>query len=209
ETVKRGSTVLGIACDQGIVLAAEERPSSKLQDPSFTWKIFEIDEHVGSAISGLSSDARILVDRARIDAQSNRLTYDEPIDVETLSKRIGDIMQLYTQNGGVRPFGVAIIFGGVDKLGPQILQVDPSGAYWKYKAVAIGVGSDTVREILEAEYKTDFQLEDAVTLAVKCLTKVAEGGIVAENVRIVIIPTKTKKFMRLSNEEISKYISKL
>ncbi len=209
ETVKRGSTVLGIACDQGIVLAAEERPSSKLQDTSFTWKIFEIDEHVGAAISGLSSDARILVDRARIDAQSNRLTYDEPIGVETLSKRIGDIMQLYTQNGGVRPFGVAIIFGGVDKLGPQILQVDPSGAYWKYKAVAIGVGSDTVREILEAEYKTDFLLEDAVTLAVKCLAKVAEGGIVAENVRIDIIPTKTKKFMRLSNEEISKYISKL
>ncbi|MCJ7632390.1 archaeal proteasome endopeptidase complex subunit alpha, partial [Candidatus Bathyarchaeota archaeon] len=209
ETVKRGSTVLGIACDQGIVLAAEERPSSKLQDPSFTWKIFEIDEHVGAAISGLSSDARILVDRARIDAQSNRLTYDEPIDIEALSKKTGDIMQLYTQHAGVRPFGVTIIFGGVDKLGPHILQADPSGACWKYKAVAIGVGSDTVREILEAGYKTDFQLEDAVTLAVKCLTKVAEGGIVAENLRIVVIPTETKKFARLSTEDIAKHISKI
>ena len=209
ETVKRGSTVLGIACDQGIVLAAEERPSSKLQDPSFTWKIFEIDEHVGAAISGLSSDARVLIDRARIVAQSNHLTYDEPIDIEALSKKTGDIMQIYTQHAGVRPFGVTMIFGGVDKLGPQILQADPSGAYWKYKAVAIGVGSDTVREILEAEYKTDFQLEDAVTLAVKCLAKVAEGGIVAENVRIVIIPTETKKFTRLSTEKIVKHISKI
>jgi proteasome alpha subunit len=209
ETVKRGSTVLGIACDQGVVLAAEERPSSKLQDTNFTWKIFEIDEHVGAAISGLSSDARVLVDRARIDAQSNRLTYDEPIDIETLSKRIGDIMQLYTQNGGVRPFGVSMIFGGIDKQGPKILQVDPSGAYWKYKAVAVGVGSDAAREVLEAKYSSNCEIEAAVMLAIECLTKVAEGGMVAENVRIVMIPTEKKKFMRLSTEQISKYISKL
>ena len=209
ETVKKGSTVLGIACNGGVVLAAEEKLSSKLQDQSSTWKIFEIDEHVGAAISGLSSDARILVDRARIDAQSNRLTYDEPMDIEVLSKRIGDIMQLYTQNAGVRPFGVTIIFGGVDKQGPQILQVDPSGACWKYKAVATGVGADPVREILEAKYSAECEIEDAVKLAVECLAKVAEGGIVAENVRIVVIPTKTKKFTRLSTEEISKHISKL
>ena len=209
ETVKRGSTVLGIACKQGVVLAAEEKPSSKLQDPSLTWKIFEIDEHAGAAISGLSSDARILVDRARIDAQSNRLMYDEPMDIEALSKRTGDIMQLYTQHAGVRPFGVTIIFGGVDKLGPQILQADPSGACWKYKAVAIGVGSDTVREILESRYSPECQLEEAVMLAVECLAKVSEGGITPENVRIVTVPIKTKRFTRLSTEEISKYVSKL
>jgi len=209
ETVKRGSTVLGIACNEGVVLAAEERPSSKLQDTSLTWKIFEIDEHAGAAISGLSSDARILVDRARIEAQSNRLMYDEPMGIETLSKRAGDLMQLYTQHAGVRPFGVTIIFGGVDKLGPQILQADPSGACWKYKAVAIGVGSDTVREMLEARYKAECRLEDAIMLAVECLAKVAEGGVVPENIRIITIPTKTKKFARLSSEEISKYISKI
>ncbi|MCJ7608995.1 proteasome subunit alpha, partial [Candidatus Bathyarchaeota archaeon] len=100
ETVKRGSTVLGIACNEGVVLAAEEKPNSKLQDQSFTWKIFAIDEHAGAAISGLSSDARVLVDRARVYAQSNRIMYDEPIDIEALSKRIGDIMQMYTQHAG-------------------------------------------------------------------------------------------------------------
>ena len=209
ETVKRGSTVLGIACGEGVVLAAEERPSSKLQDPGFTWKIFEIDTHAGAAISGLSSDARILIDRARLDAQSNRLMYDEPMDIEALSKRIGDIMQLYTQHAGVRPFGVTMIFGGVDKLGPQLLQADPSGACWKYKAVAIGIGSEAVKEILEKEYDADCHLEDAVTLAVKCLSKVAEGGIIAENVRIVTIPTKTKAFTRLSADEISGHISRI
>ena len=94
ETVRRGSTVLGITCPEGVVLAAEERTTTKLQDRNFLWKLFKIDDHIGVAISGLSSDARILVDQARIFAQSNRLTYDEPVDVETLSKRVGDIMQV-------------------------------------------------------------------------------------------------------------------
>jgi proteasome alpha subunit len=206
ETVKRGSTVLGIACNEGVVLAAEEKPNSKLQDQSFTWKIFEIDEHVGAAISGLSSDARILIDQARVYAQSNRLTYDESIDVEALSGKIGDIMQLYTQNAGVRPFGVTLIFGGVDKTGPVVIQADPSGACWKYKAVSVGVGAEPVREILESKYSADCRIDDAVELAVECLAKVAEGGIQAENVRIVTISTATKKLARLTTEEISKHV---
>ena len=209
ETVKRGSTVLGIACNEGVVLAAEEKPNSKLQDQSFTWKIFEIDEHIGAAISGLSSDARILIDQARVYAQSNRIMYDEPIDIEALSKRIGDIMQMYTQHAGVRPFGVTLIFGGVDKTGPVVIQADPSGACWKYKAIATGSGTDAARDILEGKYKAECLLEDAVMLAVECLAKVAEGGIQAENLRIVTVPMKTKRLERLSTEEIDNYVSKL
>lgn len=208
ETVKRGSTVLGIACSGGVVLAAEERPTSKLQDPNFMWKIFQIDDHIGAAISGLSSDARILVDQARIHAQSNKLTYDEPIDIEVLSKRVGDTEQLYTQHGGVRPFGVSIIFGGVDKSGGKVMQTDPSGACWGYKAVAIGAGGDTVREVLEAKYTDDMTLEQAIVLAVECFAKVIEGKIEPQKMKIVIIPIDTKKFTRISNEDIAGYIAK-
>ena len=206
ETVKRGATVLGIACDGGVVLAAEERPSSRLQDPNFASKIFEVDEHVGAAIAGLSSDARVLLSRARIQAQSNRLTYDEPIDVDALTRGIGDTMQLYTQNGGVRPFGLSIIFAGVDKRGPQVLQVDPSGAYWKYKAVAIGAGSDAVREILEKEYRTGLKIEEATDIAVRSLYKTAEAGITAENIKVAKIDVHTKSFQLVPPEDIKKTI---
>lgn len=89
ETVKRGATVLGISCKGGVVLAAEERAASVLQDPEFMWKIFQIDEHIGVAVAGLSCDAHTLVDQARVYSQSNRLMYDEPIDVEMLTRRIG------------------------------------------------------------------------------------------------------------------------
>lgn len=209
ETVKRGSTVLGIACQEGVVLAAEERPTTKLQDPNFTWKIFQIDEHIGASISGLSSDARILIDQARIHAQSNRLMYDEAIDVDALSKRVGDVKQLYTQHAGVRPFGVSIIFGGVDISGSKILQTDPSGACWAYKAVAIGSGSDTVREILETKYRDDLSLNQAISLAIECFSKVIEEKLDSQKIKIATIPTKTKKFARLSDEEITAYIKKL
>jgi proteasome alpha subunit len=208
ETVKRGSTVLGIASSEGTVLAAEERSSTKLQDRTFMWKIFKIDEHVGAAISGLSSDARILVDQARIYAQSNRLTYDEAIDVETLSKRVGNIKQLYTQHAGVRPFGVSIIFGGVDSTGPKIFQTDPSGSCWGYKAYSVGAGGDAVRDILENKYKENLTLEQAISLATECLTNVIEGEADSKKIKIAVIPIDTKKFRMLSEGEVDGYINR-
>lgn len=208
ETVRKGSTVLGIVCPEGAVLAAEEKPMSKLQDPNFTWKIFQIDEHMGVAIAGLSSDARILIDQARVHAQSNRLMYDEPIDVEVLAKRIGDIMQLYTQHAGVRPFGVSIIFVGVDKTGSRLFQTDPGGNYFGFKATVIGAGAKITKDFLEAEYRDDLKLDDAIVLAIQCLTKVTEGKIDPTKVRVVVIPADTKKFRRLANDELEKYIKR-
>lgn len=209
ETVKRGATVLGIGSPEAVVLAAEERATSKLQDPTFMWKIFQIDEHVGAAVAGLSCDAHILVDQARIYAQSNRLLYDEPIDVEILTRRIGEIKQLYTQHAGVRPFGISILFGGIDRKGSRIFWTDPSGAYLAYKAWAIGAGGDAANEILEAEYKDSITQDESVTLALKCMSKVLEDKIDAQKIRIALIPSETKKFVKLTPADVDKYIKRL
>jgi proteasome alpha subunit len=209
ETVKRGATVLGIASPEGVVLAAEERATSKLQDPTFMWKIFQIDEHVGAAVAGLSCDAHVLIDQARIYAQSNRLLYDEPIDVEILTRRIGEIKQLYTQHAGVRPFGISILFGGIDRKGSRIFWTDPSGAYLAYKAWAIGAGGDAANEILEAEYKDSITLDDSVVLALKCMSKVLEDKIDAQKIRIALISSATKKFTKLAPSDVDKYLKKL
>jgi proteasome alpha subunit len=209
ETVKRGATVLGIACPGGVVLAAEERATSKLQDPTFMWKIFQIDEHLGAAVAGLSCDAHILVDQARVYAQSNRLLYDEPIDVEILTRRIGEIKQLYTQHAGVRPFGISILFGGLDRKGSRLFWTDPSGAFLAYKAWAIGAGGDTANEILEADYKESMSLDDAVTLALKCMSKVLEDKLDAQKIRIATVSAATKQFTKMSQEEVDKYIKRL
>jgi proteasome alpha subunit len=206
ELVNRGATILGIECSEGVVLGAEETVETSLEDSEGSWKIFKIDDHVAAGIVGLSSDARILIDQARIYAQSNKLTYDEPIDLEVITKRICDIKQLYTQHAGVRPFGVSLIFGGVDKTGNRLFGTHASGAYRGYKATAMGAGRETVLNILKEEYREDMNLEDAVTLAVKCLTKALEARQLAPRIKIAVIPSATKKMKMLSDEKIEGYI---
>ena len=205
ETVNRGATIVGIACSEGVVLGAEEKIETQLQDTDFTWKLYAVDDHLGAAVVGLGSDARILIDQARIYAQSNRLMYDEPIDVEIMTKRVGDIKQLYTQHAGVRPFGVSIIFGGVDKTGSRVFSTDPSGSYRGYKAVAVGIGRETVEGILKEEYRENLSLDEAVKLAVKCLTRALEARGEPKRIKISVIPSETKKLRALSEKEIENY----
>jgi len=208
ELVNRGATILGIQCSEGVVLGAEETVEP-LEETGYSWKIFRVDEHIGAAIVGLSSDARVLIDQARIYAQSNRLTYDEPIDVEVVTKRICDIKQLYTQHAGVRPFGVSMIFGGVDKTGNRLLGTHPSGTYRGYKATAIGAGRETVLSILKEEYREEMKIEESVKLAIKCLTKALEARQLPPRIKIVVIPSATQKMGMLSDDEINAYFKEL
>jgi proteasome alpha subunit len=208
ELVNRGATILALRCAGGVVLGAEET-IDPLEESEYSWKIFKIDDHVGTAIVGLSSDARILIDQARIQAQSNKLTYDEPIDTEVVTKRICDIKQLYTQHAGVRPFGVSMIFAGVDKTGPRVFGTHPSGTYRGYKARAEGAGRETVFNILKEEYKEDMELENVTKLAVKCLTKALEARQLPPRIKVAVTPLETKKMTILADEEVEGIMKQL
>ncbi|BAJ51426.1 proteasome alpha subunit [Candidatus Caldarchaeum subterraneum] len=208
ETVRSGSTALSITCREGVVLAVEERMHTKLQNPDFSWKIFQIDEHIGAAAAGLNSDARVLVDNARVYAQTLRLSYDEEPLVEAVARRVGDIMQLYTQHAGVRPFGTALLIGGVDKTGPRLFYAEPSGLILEYNAWAIGRGADKVREIFETSYKVDMSLDNAVELGLSALVdsvdKIEEGW----TVRLVTIPVSTRKYSMKPQPELNTLLEK-
>ncbi len=208
ELVNRGATILGIRGSEGAVLGAEETVDP-LEETGFSWKIFKLDNHVAAAIVGLSSDARVLIDQARIYAQSNKLTYDEPIDVEVVTKRICDIKQLYTQHAGVRPFGVSMVFGGVDKTGSNVFGTHPSGTYRGYKARAEGAGRETVNKILREEYREEVKLEDTVKLAVKCLAKALEARQLPPRIKIAVISSATKKMEMLQEDRIGEFLKEL
>ena len=209
EAVKRGLTALAVKVEEGVVLAAEKLARSKLVEEISIEKIFQIDEHIGAAASGLIADARILIDLARIEAQINRLRYDEPISVQTLAKRIGDIKQLYTQHGGVRPFGARLLIAGVGPDSSHLFETDPSGVVAAYKAHAIGGGAPTAIEVLEREYDEKASLERARVLALKALRTAVEGALTPERVEMAVVETKTRKFRSLTSEEIAKYMQKL
>jgi proteasome alpha subunit len=208
ELVNRGATIMGIQSAEGVVLGSEEN-IEPLEEAEYSWKIFKVDDHIGAAIVGLSSDARVLIDQARIYAQSNKLTYDEPIDVEVVTKRICDIQQMYTQHAGVRPFGVSLVFGGVDKTGAHVFGTHPSGTYRGYKATALGAGRETVLAILKDEYRENLSLEENTKLTIKCLVKALEARQLPPRIKIAVIPTATKQLQMLTDEKIESYIKEL
>jgi proteasome alpha subunit len=206
ELVKKGAPIVGVTSKEGVVLAANETPDSPLEDPIYFRKIFQLDSHVGTAIAGLSSDARVLINQARVFCQSNRLLYDEPVDLEALTRRIGDISQVYTQHAGVRPFGVSMIIAGVDGTGCKILTTDPSGSYRGYKATAIGRKGDDANKLLEEVYTSDLSLEDAINLAVRAVSVASDAEVSSKIVKVAVIPKSTRTFKRLTEEEVGEFL---
>ena len=132
-----------------------------------------------------------------------------PIPVEILTKKIGDLKQLYTQHAGVRPFGVSLLIAGVDEYGPHLYVTDPSGTYWGYKATAIGAGASSAMEVLEKEYKDDLNIDSAILLALKSLKKAMGSEFDSKKVEVAVALMKTKRFEKLSPEEVEKYLQKL
>ena len=205
EAVKRGTTSLGIVFDGGIVLAAI-RPLAELAIAnSGSDKVHQIDDNLGAAISGFLADGRVLVDIGRMKAQVYRLTYDEQLNVVGAVKEISDRMQMFTQYGGVRPFGVALLLGGFDEKGAQLYEIDPSSAYYSWKAQAIGRGSTEALKILRKGWKEKLSEEDAIRLAMTAL-KAGEKGLKANEVELAVITPKT--FKKWAGEEGIKFLKK-
>ena len=203
ETVKRGTIAIGVQTKEGVIIAVEER-TRDLQVPNITQKIFQIDDHIGAAAAGYIPDARVQIDNARFFSQSNKLTYDEPVEVETVAKHLADQSHQFTQYSGVRPFGVALIIAGIDRKGTKVFVTDPSGTYVNFAAVAIGGNSDEVTGFLEKNYKNDMLLNDAASLAVAAINlKSDEKGI--KHIKMSRVRSDTKLLESVSSGELEKY----
>jgi len=208
EAVKRGTTAVGVKFKDGVVLAIDKRIASKLVDAASIEKIFQIDEHIGCATSGLVADARVLVDRARIEAQINRLYYDEKISVESLVKKICDFKQTYTQYGGVRPFGTALLVAGVDDVDIHLFETDPSGALMAYRAGAIGEGRNNALTLFESKYKDGMDMDNAVTLSVEALSQSTEEELTSKTVEVGVVK-RDENFRKLPPDDVQKYLNNI
>jgi proteasome alpha subunit len=208
EAVKKGTTTIGLKFKDGAILVVDKRVSSKLVEPESIEKIYDIDDYIGCATSGLVADARVLVDEARKDAQVHKVNFGENISVEMLVKKVCDYKQQFTQYGGARPFGTSLLMAGIDDLGVHLFETDPSGALVAYKATCIGSGRPVVMDMLEKDFKDKMSYDSALKLGLKALGAAIEGTPAADSVEVGIVE-KDKKFRRLSEEEISKVIAKL
>lgn len=201
----------------------------KLQDTRITpSKLSLLDNHVCVAFAGLNADARILVDKARVEAQSHRLTVEDPVSIEYITKYVAGVQQRYTQSGGVRPFGISTLVVGFDKgdTTPRLYQTEPSGIYSAWyaivtrklflvfiplgltntrfrKANSIGRSSKTVREFLERNHKDEMDREETISLTIKSLLEVVQTG--AKNIEIAIM-APGKNLELLPSDQIETYV---
>ena len=207
EAVKKGSTAVGVRGKNVVVLAVEKKSVAKLQEERTVRKICLLDDHVVMAFAGLTADARILIDRARIECQSHKLTVEDPVSLEYITRHIAQLKQKYTQSNGRRPFGISTLIAGFDEDGtPRLFQTDPSGVYHEWKANSTGRAGKTVREYLEKNYtpeqvETD---EGAIKLALKALLEVVQG----KNLEVAVMKRNTRLHI-LSDDDLTKYVAEI
>eukprot|EP00698_Gefionella_okellyi_P004473 TRINITY_DN14115_c0_g1_i1.p2 TRINITY_DN14115_c0_g1~~TRINITY_DN14115_c0_g1_i1.p2 ORF type:complete len:243 (+),score=65.06 TRINITY_DN14115_c0_g1_i1:25-753(+) len=213
EAIKLGSTAVGIQCLEGVVLAVEKRLTSPLLEPSSVEKIVEIDTHIGAAMSGLTADARTLIEHARVETQNHRFTYNEPMTLEACTQAICDLALRFGENDEEealsRPFGVALLIAGIDENGPALYHTDPSGTYVKFAAKAIGSASEGAQTALQEAYHKSMTLQEAETLALGTLKQVMEEKVTSTNVEIAVVPVSTGKFRIYKPDELDALIARL
>jgi len=204
EAVKKGATAVGVRGSNVVVLAVEKKSVAKLQEERTVRKICLIDDHVVMAFAGLTADARVLIDMARIECQSHRLTVEDPVTLEYITRYIAQLKQKYTQSNGRRPFGITALLAGFDPDGsPRLFQTDPSGVYHEWKANATGRSDKTVREFLEKNYKAEDMGDDdqAIRLAIRALLEVVQG----RNLEVAVIK-RDQKLKMLDTKEIEAFV---
>jgi len=174
EAVSRGAPSVGVRTQDGVVLAAETQSSSPLLIDESIEKLHKLDDHLGTTNAGHVADARQLIDYARRMAQGDRLRFGEPVGVETVTKYVTDHVQENTQRGGTRPYGVALLIGGIEDGTPRLFGADPTGTPREWKATAIGGSRSELQEILEDGWSEELGLEDGVSLALEALATVVD-----------------------------------
>ncbi|WP_121741171.1 archaeal proteasome endopeptidase complex subunit alpha [Natronorubrum halophilum] len=222
EAVKRGSPSVGVATDDGVVLAARKRVRSSLLEAETIEKIHEVDDHLAIASAGHAADARQLVDVARRVAQHHRVRYGEPIGVEPLATHLADHVQEHTQTGGSRPFGAALLVAGIDPdrpggsdVEPRLFEVDPSGTPYGWRAVSIGNGTDEISGFFEDRLDGGGPLDRrrGTTAALEALEATAEGdgdaALEPESLDVWTIDSETGTVDEFSTGEIEAVLAAL
>ena len=209
EAVSRGAPSVGIRTAEGVVFVAMSRASSTLMEAESIEKLHKLDDHLGTASAGHVADARQLIDLARRQSQGNRLRYGEAVGVETLTKFVTDHIQENTQRGGTRPYGAALLIGGIDDGEPRLYETDPSGTPNEWKANAIGADRSDIQDYLEENYTEDLDLEAGITLSLEALAQTKEDGLDPEGVSMSTIDVETERYERLETEELASYVEEL
>ncbi len=204
EAVRKGATSIGLTTGDAVIFVAHKNITEPLAVSSTIQKVFRVDARIGATYSGMVADGLHIIDTARSQTQNHKLVYDDVKSIEALAKNISAYMMQATQFGGMRPYAVSLLVGGIDE-SPRLYEIEPGASFLGYKADAIGSGKKIATEMLLKDYKEDMDLQDAISLGLKIIKKISETPITEDNVDIGYIQDG-KDFLVLPPEKLKAYI---
>jgi proteasome alpha subunit len=206
KTVRLGSSSIGLVCANGVFIIADIRVEDKLIVKESASKIHEVDSHIIASVAGITSDARVLVEKVQVLAQQHRITYDSPIEPELVIKEVANLQQQFTQYGGARPFGVSFMSVGINGTEPQLFTSDITGNYFSYYANAIGENDDKVKEILREKYKQDLTIKEGVKLTLEILEKIQGEKFDINRFEVGYIEKDKKEIVKLEGNKLKEFV---
>jgi proteasome alpha subunit len=206
KAVRRGSASIGMVCSDGVFILADLRIEDRLIVPKSANKIYEVDSHIMASIAGILSDARVLIERAQVLAQQNRVTYDSPIEPELVIKDLANLKQQFSQYGGARPFGVSLMVAGINNKRPELYSSDVTGNYTAYYSTAIGENDDRIKERLREKYKSDLTMKKGVKIALDIFKELEEKKFNLGRFELVYIKSENSELKRLYGEELQEFV---
>lgn len=205
KTVRLGSASIGLICGDGVVIVADRRAMDSLLTTTTNMKVWQIDSHIISSAAGILSDARVLLERAQIVAQQHRITYDQPVDTESVIRDVANVQQSATQYAGARPFGIEVMMAGVNRDNECKLYVsDVTGNYSSYKATAIGENDERIKELLRANKET-LNIEKGIRFALGVFRKLLGKAFEISRFEAAYIKTTDKETVWLYGDALAKY----
>ena len=205
KSIRLGSSSIGMVCSDGVFIIADKRVEEKLMTSKSARKIYEIDSHIIGSAAGIVSDARVLIERSQVLAQQHRITYDSPIELETVIKEISNIKQQFTQYGGARPFGVSLMIVGIKAEKLELYTSDVTGNYFSYNANAIGENDEKLREKLREKYNKELTIKKGVKLALNILKEIQGNRFNINRFELSYIKKDNIKRISLEGEELKNF----
>ncbi len=204
KTVRLGSASIAMKCKDGVFILADKRIDDKLIVKKSASKIYEIDSHIIASVAGIISDARVLIDKAQLMAQQNRITYDDEIETELVVKEISSMKQQFTQYGGARPFGVSVLIAGINNGEGKIYTSDITGNYFEYYANSIGEKDLVIKEKLREKYDEKLTIKEGISVAIEIFKEIKGDNFDISKFELGYIKSDEKKIKKAEGNNILK-----
>ncbi|KAG9458919.1 hypothetical protein H6P81_003427 [Aristolochia fimbriata] len=205
-----GITSIGVCGNDSICVVTQKKVPDKLLDQTSVTHLFPITKFVGLLATGMTADARSLVQQARREAADFRFKYGYYMPADLLAKWIADKSQVYTQHAYMRPLGVAAMVLGIDdERGPQLFKCDPAGHFFGHRATSAGLKEQEAINFLEKKMKNNpaFSYEETVQTAISALQSVLQEDFKATEIEVGVVSKENRVFRVLTTEEIDEHLT--